>query len=635
MRGSRDFHILMARVDAPVDETEGESLKARMALVIVSGGIISFSLLFSFVLGDPSGLARPMALIAVLIGVAPIVVSFVRETLEKRFGVDALVVIAVAATTLLGEYSAAALVALMLNAGELLEDYVSTRSRRSLHALLKGHPRVARILVDGEEREVPADSLKPGSMIILRPGDVVPVDGVVLSGRASVDEAALTGEPFPVPKSAGSRLLSGSTVENGFLKLEATSTAQNSTYARIVNLVRESLARKAPVERLADRFARWFTPGILAAALAAWAVTGDLWRSVAILVVACPCSLVLATPTAVVAALGRSARRGVLIKGGDVIEKAAKVRRVLFDKTGTLTFGRPRVARIVTSSGWGQDELLLIAASAEKYSEHPLGRAIVQETRRRNLHIPEPQDFEIFPGSGVVARVEGVRVAVGNMEFMSDLGIDTRSVAILPNGVEDGTTKIYVSRDGRIIGAFCLEDTPREGLAEIIRGLKEIGVDRIAIITGDKSEASARIATRAGINEVRTGLLPEDKVEMVERLRADGEVVLMVGDGVNDAPALAIADVGVAVGDVATDASLEVADVALLKGDLETISWLLIYARKTKRTIWQNILLGLGLNIVGILLSFSGLISPLQAAALHEGNALLVVLNSARLAFWS
>lgn len=618
---------------SPLVEEEEPKLRGRFGLVAASAALISGSLLLSFLLADPLNLSGPLALGAILIGMAPIAASFVGELTERRFGVDGLVVIAVAATALLGEYAAAAIVALMLNAGELLEDWISRRSRRSLHALLKGAPRTAHVLTEGEEREIPADEVSPGMTVVVRTGELVPVDGRVVSGRASVNEAALTGEPFPVPKSAGSDLLSGSVVEAGYLLFEASSSSQDSTYGRIVALVRQSLARRAPIERVADRYARWFAPVILVLAFGAWWVTADTVRAISVLVVACPCSLVLATPTAVVASMGRSARRGVLVKGGDVLESAANVQAVLFDKTGTLTLSSPRVVRTASIAGVEPDEVLTMAASAETYSEHGLGRAIVREAKRRALTFPEPDDFEVLPGRGVRSTVAGTEVVVGNEEMFREADVDATTQMAVPDGVADGMTKAFVARDGQLVGAIYLEDTPREGIREAIQGLRRRGIHRLGLITGDEAESARRVAALAGIAVVQGRLLPEDKVRAVQDLRRQNLTVLMAGDGVNDAPALAAADVAVAVGDTATDASLEVADVALLEPDLEKIAWFVTHARRTKRVILQNILLGLGLNFAGIVLAFLGWISPLEAAALHEGNALVVVLNSARLAF--
>ncbi len=620
-------------VPATIIEEDVPKLRGRFALVVASAALISGSLLLSFVVADPLDLSQPLAILAILIGMAPITASFVSELLDRRFGVDGLVVVAVAATALLGEYAAAAIVALMLNAGELLEDYISNKSRRSLHALLKGAPHVAHVLREGEEKEVPVDTVEAGMTLVARTGDLIPVDGVVLSGRASVNEAALTGEPFPVPKTKGSELLSGSLVEAGYLLFEASSPAEDSTYSRIISLVRQSLARRAPIERIADRYARWFAPVILAVAFGAWWLTADIVRAISVLVVACPCSLVLATPTAVVASMGKSAKRGVLVKGGDVIETAAKVQAVLFDKTGTLTLSSPRVVGMVPIAGVEPDEVLSLAASAELYSEHALGKAIVREAKRRELPISEPDEFEVLPGMGVLSEANGMEVLVGNEELLRHVGVDVRSQETLPDGASHATTKVLVARDGRLVGALYLEDTPRTGVRETVQALRRQGIQRFGLITGDEVEAARQVATLAGIAEVQGSLLPEDKVRVVETLRDQDLAVLMAGDGVNDAPALAAADVAVAVGDTATDASLEVADVALLEADLEKIAWFVTHARRTRRIILQNILLGLGLNLGGILLAFLGWISPLGAAALHEGNALVVVLNSARLAF--
>ncbi|MEE9601174.1 MAG: HAD-IC family P-type ATPase, partial [Thermoplasmata archaeon] len=320
------------------------------------------------------------------------------------------------------------------------------------------------------------------------------------------------------------------------------------------------------------------------------------------------------------------------VKGGDVLENAAKVQAVLFDKTGTLTLSSPRVVRMVPIAGVEPDEVLSVAASAEMYSEHALGKAIVREARRRALTVREPDEFDVLPGMGVLSKVADAEVLVGNEELLRHVGIDAATLAALPDGIADGTTKVFVARNGQFVGTLYFEDTPRKGIKETVQGLRRQGIERFALITGDEVEASRQVAALAGIAEVQGSLLPEDKVRVVETLRRQGLTVLMVGDGVNDAPALAAANVAVAVGDTATDASLEVADVALLEADLEKVAWFVTHARRTRRIILQNILFGLALNFAGILLAFLGWISPLGAAALHEGNALVVVLNSARLA---
>jgi heavy metal translocating P-type ATPase len=468
-----------------------------------------------------------------------------------------------------------------------------------------------------------------GDRVLVRPGDRVPVDGTILSGEASLNEASITGESMPVDKTTGAKVFAGTTSQSGAVVLRADRVGRETTIGRIIQVVRAAQEQKGAVQKIADRFAVYFTPVILSIAVLVWFLTRDLYRVMAVLVIACPCALVLATPTAVVASVGNAARRGGLIKGGVSLETAGRVTAVAFDKTGTLTRGQPIVVAVEPFGGRSVRDVLQMAAIAEVRSEHPLGRAVVEHARAEGLTPADPEHFTMTFGRGVEATRDGRRLEVGNHRIL-----DERDAALdaLVAHERRGRTALVVRVDGESWGVIALADAVRPQARSMVERLQALGVRRIVMLTGDHAVTAQAIAGEVGITEVRAGLLPEQKLDVIRKLRAAGEIVAMVGDGVNDAPALALADVGIAMGAAGTDVALETADVALMGDDLSLLPEILALSRRALGIIRQNIWgFAVFVNVAGIVLAGSGVLSPIGAALVHNVASLFVVINSGRL----
>lgn len=572
------------------------------------------------------------ALIALLGGWRIFYVA-VDHLLRRRISGDLPVAIAAMAAIAIGEDLAAAEVILIMLIGEALEEFAVGRTHGAIRGLAAVMPRTARVREGDLDREVPVEDVSPGSLVIVRPGERIPVDGEVVAGAADVDESAFTGEPMPVAKRPGSRVLTGTVSLSGALTLRAESVGEDTTLSRIIHVVQHAEDAKAPAERRADRYATYFVPIVMAVAVVVYLVTRNATNAIAVLVVACPCSLVLAAPTAVVAGIGRLAREGVLVKSGASLEAAARADCVVFDKTGTLTTGRPALAEIHVF-GVSEEEALGLAASAGALSEHPASRALVEEAASRGVRPAPPQDFEALPGLGVSAVVEGRRVVLGREELLGQQAIE------IPEGArqagarirEAGQSLVYVAADGKVLAAAGLRDRARPEAAEAVARLRQAGVGRVIVLTGDNEQAARAVAEEVGIGEVAAGLMPDGKIAFLRRLQSEGRRVAMVGDGVNDAPALAVADVGIGMGDLGTDIAAEAADVVLMGGDLRGLPRLVDVSRRALRTIDESIRwFALAFNGVGVMLAGAGLITPVIAAALHQVGSLLVIGNSLRL----
>jgi heavy metal translocating P-type ATPase len=560
----------------------------------------------------------------------PLVWSIGRTLVRGRIGVDVIALLAIVAALALGEYLAAAVVALMLSGGNALELGASRRSRRELAALLARAPQSA-LLRDGEELvEVPVDRVRVGDLVLVRAGEVVPVDGVVDGAGGIVDESALTGEPLPVDLSHGSPVRSGSTNAGGALDVRATRPASESAYAGIVRLVREASAQRAPFVRMADRYAALFLPFTLALAGIAWAASGDPVRALAVLVVATPCPLILAAPVALVSGVSRAARRGVIVKGAGAIETLGQARTVVLDKTGTLTIGTPSVARIAISDGVTPERLLLLTASVEQLSPHVLAESIVREAGRRGLDLPFPEGVVEEPGQGVEGMADGVRVTVGSAGFLA-----SRGCTLPEDGAAeplDGRARILVALDGSGAGVIEMADRVRPESRQLVERLRRAGVDEIVVATGDDPATAAEVARRVGVDRVYADQTPESKLALVNAMggRHDGGGVVMVGDGINDAPALAAADVGIAMGTAGATASSEAADAVVVVDDVERVAEAVEIGRRSLHIARQSVLVGMGLSIVAMILAALGLIPPLGGALLQEGIDVAVILNALR-----
>ncbi len=600
--------------------------------------LASLVLLIAATIQTPDGLVNSehartwLYLAAALAGSLYIWWSAIQGIRERDFTADIPVSFATAAALIIGQYFAAAVVAVLLLLGGMLEEFVSARAGNALDSLAKLLPDRVTVRCDGEDRVVSLKEVQKGDLVLVRSGDRIPVDGVVAQGTASINQAAITGESLAVEKRPGDPVFAGTLNELGALEVQTTNVGEETTLGQIRRMVEEAKAQKAPIERILNRYARFYTPAALILGALVWWWSGDILRAITILIVFCPCVMVLATPTALVASIGNAALRGSLVKKGATIEAMAKVTAVAFDKTGTLTFGQPKLTTIQPLGQMSETELLRLAAIAEKLSEHPLGRAVVQAAIERELTIPDPETFTVLPGLGVRARIDDGEVVIGRPRLLSEQGIpvDADVLARATNLAAVGRTVILVAHNSQIVGMLVLEDTLRPQANSVITRLKKLGI-RTILVTGDNTATAERIAGELGISEVHAEVLPAQKVEIVKQLQAQGWSVAFVGDGVNDGPALATANVGVAMGLGGTDVAIETAEIALLSDDLTKLPHLLGLARQAMRAIKQNLIFSLSVLAIALGLAIPGILAPVTGALLHELSSIPVIANSARL----
>ncbi|MFZ9133459.1 MAG: heavy metal translocating P-type ATPase, partial [Gemmobacter sp.] len=541
-------------------------------------------------------------------------------------GLDIVAALSMSAALVFGETLAAAVVAVMYSGGTFLESFAEGRARREMHDLLSRVPRTATRHRDGGLEDVPLDEIAMGDRLLIRQGDVVPVDGQIASAVAFLDTSALTGESLPARLTRGAEAMSGSTNAGDAFDLTATHEAQDSTYAGIVRLVEAAQASKAPMSRLADRWSLGFLAVTVALALAAWWFTGDPIRAVAVLVVATPCPLILAVPVALVAGLSRAARFGVLVKGARPLEAMARVQTLILDKTGTLTDGRPQIVAIDSHDGMGADDILRFAAALDQASKHPVAQAIVAAAAARGLTLPVPEDVAEIAGEGVIGYIDGRQVIVGGDGFVAArVG---RTAGDHPERAA-GSVMVAVAVDGRMAGHLLMSDPLREGAAEMLADLRRQGVGRILLATGDRAEVARQVTEGLGLDGIRAGLTPDEKVLLVLTERKNGPV-MMVGDGVNDAPALAAADVGVAMGARGAAASAEAADVVLLVDRVDRIAPGIEIARRARRIALQSVVAGIGLSVAGMIAAALGHLTPVEGALIQEVIDVAVILNALR-----
>jgi Cd2+/Zn2+-exporting ATPase len=600
--------------------------------------LASLVLLIAATIQTPDGLinsahARSLLyLAAALAGSLYIWWSAIQGIRERDFTADIPVSFATAAALIIGQYSAAAVVAVLLLLGGMLEEFVSARAGNALDSLAKLLPDRVTVRRESEDRVVPLEEVLSGDLVLIRSGGRIPVDGSVELGTASVNQAAITGESLPVEKQVGDLVYAGTLNEMGALEVRATRVGTETTLGQIRRMVEVAQAQKAPIERILNRYAKFYTPAALILGALVWWGSGDILRAITILIVFCPCVMVLATPTALVASIGNAALRGSLVKKGATIEALAKVTAVAFDKTGTLTFGQPKLTTVQPLGQLTETELLRLAAIAEKLSEHPLGRAVVQAALARELTVPDPTAFTVLPGLGVRALIEEDEVVIGRPRLLSEQGIEVQEDVVVRtrNLASVGRTVILVAQNSQVKGLLVLEDTLREDSSKVITRLKKLGI-RTVLVTGDNSVTAQRIAGELGISEVHADVLPAQKVEIVKQLQAQGQRVAFVGDGVNDGPALATANVGVAMGLGGTDVAIETAEIALLSDDLAKLPHLLGLSRQAMRAIKQNLIFSLSVLAIAVGLAIPGILAPVTGALLHELSSIPVIANSARL----
>ncbi|KFE34308.1 MULTISPECIES: heavy metal translocating P-type ATPase [Thioclava] len=605
-----------------MDQTRTDRFKTAILLLAVIGLIAGLAFYFAG--------RRDIANIVWFAGVVPALAALTVEILRSigrgEVGLDIVAALSMTAALVFGETLAAAVVAVMYSGGTFLESFAEGRARHEMHDLLSRVPRTATRHRNGGLEDIPLEEIAPGDRLLIRQGDVVPVDGTVASDAAFVDTSALTGESLPVRLARGAEAMSGSTNAGEAFDVTATREAKDSTYAGIVRLVEEAQASKAPMSRLADRWSLGFLAVTVTIAFAAWWFTGDPIRAVAVLVVATPCPLILAVPVALVAGLSRAAHFGVLIKGAGPLETMARIRTLILDKTGTLTDGRPKIVSINSADGMDEDDILLFAASLDQASKHPVAQAVVAAAKERGFSLPVPSDVAEIPGEGVVGYVEGRKIIVGGDAFVAS------RVGRRPgdhSAIAAGSVLVAVAVDGHMVGHLVMSDPLRDGAGQMLDGLRREGIARILLATGDRADVAERVTEGLGLDGLRAGLTPDQKVLLVLTERKNGPV-MMVGDGVNDAPALAAADVGVAMGARGAAASAEAADVVLLVDRIDRLGPGIEIARGARRIAVESVVAGIGLSVMGMIAAAFGYLTPVQGALLQEVIDVAVILNALR-----
>ena len=606
---------------------EWGGIKKDVTFLVISG----IALLLSIFKVIPK-MPFDIAWVAIILCGVPIILEAVIG-LVTAFDIkaDVLVSLALIASICIHEDFAAGEVAFIMQLGALLEDLTVARAQAGIEKLVKLTPQTARVIDAGRETVIPAEQVKIDALLRVLPGETIPVDGVIVSGQTSINQAVMTGESLPVDKGAGDEVSSGTVNQFGAFEMKATKVGENSSIQRMIRLVQSADAGKAKIVGLADRWATWIVVTALTAAILTWIITKEPIRAVTILVVFCPCSLVLATPTAIMAAIGNVTKHGFLVKEGDALERLARVKRVTFDKTGTLTVGVPKVvlAQSVVDA-YSNQEIYAFAASAEKKSEHPLGKAIIRCFKSDiGEEIADAGEFTMIPGQGVKADINGRTVCAGNDKLMmkEKIQITEQVKNLAKKQIEKGTSIIYVAVNGTLCGLLALADSLRDESADMIKRLGEIGIVPV-LITGDNKEAANQIAGEVGISDVHANCLPEDKLEIIDTYQKNKELVCMIGDGVNDAPALKIAAVGIAMGGVGSDIAVDAADIALVDDEVRELPHLFSLSHRMMTKIKFNLSFSMLLNFVAIILAMTGILNPVVGALVHNAGSVFVIVNS-------
>lgn len=595
--------------------------------------MILLGALEKYVLGLPE-YAQAIWLLGLIGAGFPVVWRTLRSAMQGKYATDVVASLSIVTAGIIGQPLAGLVIVLMQTGGEALEHFAERRASAAVSELERAAPRIAH-LITGDQGliDVPVGEIEPGNVFLVRPGELIPCDGVVLSGISEIDASQLTGEAMPVPAQEGTRLMSGSLNAHGVLSVRASARAAESQYSRIVELVRSAQASKAPLQRLADRYALWFTPLTLVVCVVTFAFTHSWTTVLAVLVVATPCPLILATPVAIIGGINRAARHKIIMRHGSALENLSKARIAVFDKTGTLTVGKPSVSSVITLPGFTEERVLSYAGAVERGSSHLLARVIVEEAEKRYGQLPRAAQHRESPGQGLVGLVNGVDVVVGSRVFVSTkAAVSLDAFARVERG--DAGLRAYVLLAGVPAGIIEYADSLRPGLAEFFQTLDAMGITRRVLLSGDRTANAQAVGKLAGMNEVHGELLPADKAALVARFRSAGEVVLMVGDGTNDAPALSAADVGVALAGHGGGVTSEAADVVILVDDLGKVGEALAISRRTMRIARQSIISGLVLSGIAMVFAAFGYIAPTAGALLQEGIDVAVILNALR-ASWA
>ncbi len=614
--------------------------------VVVAGAALSVGFLGERFVGLPASVALGFYLLSYLAGGYDVARAALPALFRGKFDIDLLMIAAAAGAALLGEWAEGAFLLFLFSLGHAGEHYAMDRARNAVGVLGKLMPRTAFAKRGDRLEEVPVEQLAVNEIVVVKPGERVPVDGVITAGESSIDQSAITGESVPVERKPGDEVFAGTINQDNALDVRMTRLARDNTLARVMQLVAEAQEQKSPTQRFTEVFARRFVPAVLIGTLLVivllplvfgWTWSASFYRGMLLLVAASPCALAIGTPAAVLAGIAQAARRGVLIKGGIHLENLGRLNTVALDKTGTLTTGHFAVTQVIGFEGTPENEVLRIAAAVEEQSSHPLAAAIVKTTRERNITFPSATEIANLAGKGIQAHVEGAEVLVGAMRaFAGDAAVEKgQPIANTVAKLEaEGQTTVIIRRAGKFIGVIALADEPRALVKEVMQHLRAQGIDRLVMLTGDNSSVARRVAEQIGLTDVRAELLPGNKLTVVRELEQDRGVIAMIGDGVNDAPALAAATVGVAMGAGGTAVALETADVVLMGDDLGKLSFAIGLSRASARIIRQNLVIALG--VIGMLLIASGFgVIPLSiAVVLHEGSTIVVVLNALRLLGW-
>ena len=613
-----------------------EHTNFRLTTMIAGVVFIANSFIMEWFSGTDNQVAGISAFVGAIILGFPILRLAVKDIIRGMLTINELVAIAFLAAiasgkSQLGGYQTAGIVAFFMLLGELIETRTAAGARASIASLVKLTPSKARRILGKEEEEIPASELNIGDIIRIRPGDNIAADGKIISGQGSINQANITGESLPVDKSSGDEVFAGTTNLNGVLEIEVTRAGEDTTFGRVRDLILSAEQTKLPIMRIIDQYMGYYTPLVLVIAAIVWFFTHDIERVVSVLVIACPCAFILASPTAMVAALASAARLGVLIKNVGDIEIAARINAFVFDKTGTLTTGQLAVSRLAPQGDIKPAELLKVAATAEKFSNHPTAKALATLAKEADLDLTDPTDFKETAGKGVEAKVDGANVVIGRAQWLRDNGVGDNFESQVDLKEAEGYSLLYVAKEGAFIGWIGLQDATRSEAKEALSDLLNSGVQRVAMVSGDRKPVATRVAAEIGCAEVVAECLPQNKVDFVSDLKKRGYRVAVIGDGVNDAPALAAGDMGVAMGAAGSEVAIQSATIALMNSDLRRLPFLVRLSRQTRTVINQNFLFGILFIIGGMIGASYGVINPIVAAILHNAGSLIVVFNSARL----
>lgn len=607
---------------------EEKSSTLLVAFVLIT---LLLSLIFYKTTGTQS--AQMILKYSLILGSLPLLFSLVKDMLQGKFGVDIIAGVALVGTFITGQYLAGMIILLMLSGGQLLEKYAMNRAKHELSSLLSSMPEMAHVRIQGEVRDVVLEEILVGMAVLVKSGEVIPVDGQVVEGNTVVDESTLTGESLPVEKKVGNHVYAGTQNMGGALMVKVEKPARETRFQTIVDLVKSAQESKAPIVRLADKYSIYFTIYTIAVGLIAWFVSHDLVRVVAVLVVATPCPLILATPIAIMSGMSNASKRGVVVKDGGALETLARTDTFVFDKTGTVTLGVPTVTEVVNFSNISQEEVLKAAASLDQLSTHILAKALTKFAQDKKLPLAYPENFKETFGDGVEATLSNEVYVLGKKSFVAkaDDANFEKAEEVYARATQSGQMIIFLKRDKEILGAILFQDIPRPEAKSMFDKLVKDGVKNLLLLTGDKQETAKRVAIELGLNQYVSECLPDDKLRHIKDLQKGDAVVAMIGDGVNDAPALAGADVGIALGTHGKTATSDVADMVILSQSIDKVATAHTIAKKTIYLAKQSIFVGIGASMVAMLFSAGGLISPLYGAILQEGIDVLVILNALRL----